>query len=113
MAPAQEQSRAGGPGRVTGLLGKDQQRFEASWQTEVVLQPNSGQPFHARVSASPLKVDYPTAKTFKPAFSFMPDRHTVLLLHFDTDTPQAFMDDSGRQHNGSPWGTPQLTAEKR
>ncbi len=30
---------AGGPGRVTGQLGKEQQRFEATWQTKAVLQP--------------------------------------------------------------------------
>ncbi|MDA1053908.1 MAG: hypothetical protein O3C40_25950 [Planctomycetota bacterium] len=34
--------RAGGPGRVTGRLGKDQQPFEAAWQSEVVLQPSEG-----------------------------------------------------------------------
>ena len=34
--------RAGGPGRVTGRLGKDQQQVEATWKTEVVLQPFNG-----------------------------------------------------------------------
>lgn len=34
--------RAGGPGRVEGKFGNDDQPFEANWQTEVILQSYNG-----------------------------------------------------------------------
>ena len=41
------------------------------------------------------------------------DRHTRVLLHFDTEPATAVLDDSGRQHNGTPVGSPQIVEEKR
>ncbi|MEO8496679.1 MAG: hypothetical protein ABI614_16545, partial [Planctomycetota bacterium] len=49
--------RAGGPGRVAGRLGKDQQRFEATWQTEVVLQPFNGSDVLSFVDAAHISVE--------------------------------------------------------
>ncbi|MEX0818591.1 MAG: hypothetical protein WD070_03330, partial [Pirellulaceae bacterium] len=49
--------RAGGPGRVNGRLGKDQQRFEASWQTEVILQPFKGSDVLSLVDAAHISVE--------------------------------------------------------
>ena len=49
--------RAGGPGSVTGQLGKDQQRFEATWQTEVVLQPFSGSDVLSLIDAAHISIE--------------------------------------------------------
>jgi hypothetical protein len=51
--------------------------------------------------------------TFRPEKYFMEDRHTLLLLHFDTDTVKAFLDASGRHYHGRPYGKPKLDEEKR
>ncbi len=53
------------------------------------------------------------ADDFRPADTHMADRHTVFLFHFDTDTEGAFLDDSGKQHNGVPVGAPEVVEEKR
>ena len=49
--------KAGGPGRVTGKLGKDQQRFEATWQTEVILQPVDGGDALSLIDAAHVSVE--------------------------------------------------------
>ena len=49
--------RAGGPGRVTGRLGKDQQPFETTWQTEVILQPFHGSDVLSLVDAVHVSVE--------------------------------------------------------
>ncbi|MCB9873793.1 MAG: hypothetical protein H6821_06395 [Planctomycetaceae bacterium] len=48
---------AGGPGRVTGTIGKEQQRFEATWQTEVKLQPFNGSDVLSLIDAAHVSVD--------------------------------------------------------
>ena len=53
------------------------------------------------------------AEEFRPAFSHMADRHTVLLLHFDTDTDKAFFDASPYQHVGTGVGAPRILEERR
>ncbi|HUG70674.1 MAG TPA: hypothetical protein VMM76_23195 [Pirellulaceae bacterium] len=49
--------KAGGPGQVTGRLGKDQQRFEAAWKTELVLQPFHGSDVLSLVDAAHISVE--------------------------------------------------------
>lgn len=48
---------AGGPGKVTGRLGKDQQRFEATWKTEVKLQPFNGSDVLSLVDAAHISLE--------------------------------------------------------
>lgn len=55
--------RAGGPGRVTGKLGKDEQAFEASWQSEVVLQPFEGSDVLSLVGGAHVTVEAAGALT--------------------------------------------------
>jgi lipopolysaccharide export system protein LptA len=48
---------AGGPGKVTGRLGKDQQRFAATWQTELVLQPFQNSDVLSLVDAAHISIE--------------------------------------------------------
>jgi len=50
-------------------------------------------------------------KDFRPRRTFMRDRHTVVLLHFDRDTSKTggmFLDDSGKFHHAWLHGTPRV-----
>ena len=53
------------------------------------------------------------AADFKPARFFMRDKKTVALFHFDTDTEELFLDDSGNDHHGRPEGSPTLAKVTR
>ena len=52
-------------------------------------------------------------RNFNPSKYHMRDEHTLLLLHFDTDTPSRFKDDSGRGRHGTPYRKPKLKLESR
>ena len=52
-------------------------------------------------------------KNFKPTKVHARDRHTLLLLHFDVDTPTSFADDSPTGHKPTPAGTPQIVEMRR
>ena len=52
-------------------------------------------------------------QNFKPAKYYGKDAHTILLMHFDTDSETAFFDDSAIGHAGRPAGTPKIEEHKR
>jgi len=52
-------------------------------------------------------------EAFEPAAVHAPDRHTVVLYHFDTDTGESFEDASGRGQGAQPVGTPEVVPEQR
>jgi hypothetical protein len=80
-------------------------------------EPNSRsnpvQHFRGRVDEVRISSVARYTRNFRPERYFLRDKETLLLLHFDTDSLKAFLDDSGRHHHGSPVGQPALEVERR